>query len=169
VPAVTLFPLFNLAAAKWPVSPWWPQQLTNGLVVWALGNTSIALVVMASFGYRRISLDSLGIWPLGFRISDVLRAANTALWTVGFAYLLLLAVDAIFKVDFRFWVIAFKPVADWHFGPYVRYLPLLVIFFVVLGASLREFSMRGTTTQACLCCGLILTGGFVVLLAAQYV
>jgi hypothetical protein len=90
---------------------------------------------VASFGYRRISLDSLGIWPVGFRISDVLRAANTALWTVGFAYLLLLAVDAIFS-RFRFWVIAFKPVASWHVGPYVHICPCWR-FFVVMGASLR--------------------------------
>jgi pimeloyl-ACP methyl ester carboxylesterase len=169
VPVLTLFPLFNFAAAKWPVSAWWPQQLTNGLVLWALANTLIALVVMLILGFRRISWDSLGIWPAGFRISDVLRAANTALWTVGFGYLLLLTVDATFKVDFRFWVIAFKPLAGWHVAPYFRYLLPLTIFFIVMGASLREFTMRGTTTQACLRCILIVTGGFMALLAAQYI
>jgi len=168
VPVLTLFPLFNVAATYWPVSASWPQQLTNGLVLWALANTLIALAVMLVFGYRRITWDGLGIWPAGFRISDVLRAANTALWTVAFGYLLLLAVDAIFKVDFRFWVIAFKPFASWHVAPYARYLLPLTIFFVVLGASLREFTMRGTTTQACLRCIAIVTGGFVVLLAVQY-
>jgi hypothetical protein len=33
----------------------------------------------------------------------VLRALNTAVLTVGFAYMLLLAIDSACHVDFRFW------------------------------------------------------------------
>jgi hypothetical protein len=37
-----------------------------------------------------------------------------------------------------------------------------------MGASIREFTMRGTTAQACIRCVLIVTGGFIGLLAIQY-
>jgi hypothetical protein len=45
----------------------------------------------------------------------------------------------------------------------------MTLFFVVLGASIREFTLRGTTTQACLRSVLIVAGGFAALLVVQYV
>jgi pimeloyl-ACP methyl ester carboxylesterase len=169
IPVLTYFPLFNVANASWPVSAWWPQQLSNGLVLWSLTNALLALVVMLILGRRVVTLEGLGVWPAGFRISDLLRAMNTAALAVGLGYLLLLVIDRAFNVDFRFWVVAFKRLADWHVVPFVTYLIPLSVFFVVLGASIREFTLRGTTTQACLRAVPIVTGGFVALLYVQYV
>jgi hypothetical protein len=169
IPVLTYFPLFNLANASWPASTWWPQQLSNGLVLWSLANALIALVVILLLGRRTVTLETLGIWPAGHRSSDVLRALNTAVLTVGFGYLLLLGIDSAFNVDFRFWVVAFKRLADWHVAPYLMYLAPMTLFFVVLGASIRDFTLRGTTTQACLRSVLIVAGGFAALLVVQYV
>ena len=88
---------------------------------------------------------------------------------VGVAYGLLWAIDAAFLVDFRFWVIAFKRLAPWHVAPYFMYLMPMTLFFVVLGTSLHQFVVGVGMRRACIRCVLILTNGFLALLALQYI
>jgi len=49
------------------------------------------------------------------------------------------------------------------------YLIPMTLFFVVLGASLNQFVVGVNTRRACLRCVLILTNGFLALLALQYI
>lgn len=169
VPVLTFFPLFNVAQTYWPISAYAPQQLTNGLVLWALTNALVAVIATAILGRGKTTLASLGLWPNGFHVLKLLGAAAAAAFIVAFGYLMLLAIDASFTIDLRFWVIAFKKLAPWHVVPFFTYLIPMTVFFVVLGTSLHQFVIGGTTLRACIRCVLILTNGFLALLAIQYV
>ena len=169
VPVLTYFPLFHAADSFWPVTDQAPQQLTNGLMLWVVVNTLIGTAAIGILGRGSATLASVGIWPARFHAGRLIGAAVLAAAIVGFCYLLLLAIDAAFLVDFRFWVIAFKKFAPWHVAPYFMYLMPMTVFFVVQGASLFQFVIGGRIRRAAARCVLILTNGFLALLAIQYI
>lgn len=169
VPVLTYFPSFNFAQVFWPVTEHAPQQLTNGLMLWVIVNTAIAAAAMGILGRGSATLASVGIWPAGFHIGRVLGAASLAVVLVGVGYLTLLIVDAAFCVDYRFWVVAFKKLAPWHEHAYFMYLMPMTLFFCVLGASLNQFIVGVPLRRACIRSVLILTNGFLALMAIQYI
>ncbi len=169
VPVLTYFPAFNIAQVFWPVTEQAPQQLTNGLMLWVIVNTAIAIAAMGILGRGSTTLASTGIWPRGFHVGRLLATAGIAVVLVGVGYLTLLMVDAVFHVDYRFWVVAFKKLAPWHRGAYLMYLMPMILFFVVLGGSLNQFIVGVGLRRACIRCVLILTNGFLALLAIQYI
>ena len=85
-------------------------------------------------------------------------------------YLALVVVDALFKADFRFWVLALKPLDGPHAALFLVYLPLFGVFSLLalrgFGASL---GIAGEGTSAAIVTGAVAFSlGFVVLLALQY-
>jgi pimeloyl-ACP methyl ester carboxylesterase len=169
VPVLTYFPSFNFAQVFWPVTEHAPQQLTNGLMLWVIVNTAIATAAMGILGRGSATLASVGIWPAGFHMGRMLGAAALAVVLVGVGYLTLLVVDAAFCVDYRFWVVAFKKLAPWHEHAYFMYLMPMTLFFCVLGASLNQFVVGVPLRRACIRSVLILTNGFLALMAIQYI
>ncbi len=169
VPVLTYFPLFSLANLFWPVTDQAPQQMTNGLMLWVSVNTLIAAAALGILGRGRSTLASVGLWPAGFGAGKLIGTAALAVVIVGFCYLLLIAVDSVFKVDFRFWVVAFKTIAPWHVAPYFMYLIPITVFSIVQSASLHQFVIGGRIRRAAVRCVLILTNGFLALMAIQYV
>lgn len=159
VPALTFFPLMKLGMVFFPMRGF-PQWIANQLVVWALVNAAIALV---------LGLVLKGPKPV-FR-TDWPRAAAIALLTVGAAYASLATVAALWTVDFRFWVLALKPLDAAHAAYAIAYAPLWILFFLValrgLNANLAVAGERGALRQARYAAAFSL--GFVVLLAIQYV
>jgi pimeloyl-ACP methyl ester carboxylesterase len=136
------------------------EQITDQLVVWALGTGLIGLA---------LSLV-LRSGPTVFR-HRWLSALAAAIVSVGMGYVALVVVDVLFKTDFRFWVVALKPLDARHFGYVLLYLPFFAVFFLL---SLRSFCaslpVAGESEAAALVFGgLAMALGFVVLLAAQYV
>jgi hypothetical protein len=170
LPVLTYFPFVELAQTPaWPVSPHAPQQLTNGIILWAFVNASFGVIAMVILGRGGATLASVGLWPVGFNVRQLFGAALAALAIVAVGYLALLGIDSAFHVDFRFWVVAFKPLAPWHVVPYFIYVVPLAVLFVIVGASLNQFIVGASTRRACVRCLLILTNGFVALLVLQYV
>ena len=170
LPVLTYFPFFDLAQTPaWPVSPHAPQQLSNGLILWAFVNATLGFIAIVILGRGGATLASVGVWPLGFDLKRLFGAAAAACAIVAAAYLTLFAVDAAFNVDFRFWVVAFKLFAPWQVVPFLVYLVPMSVMFVIVGASLNQFIAGASTGRACLRCVLILTNGFIALLTLQYV
>jgi hypothetical protein len=170
LPVLTYYPYMELAQTPaWPVSPHAPQQLTNGLILWAFVNASFGVVAMVILGRGGATLASVGLWPVGFDLRRLVGSLVAAAAIVAVAYLALLGIEAAFHVDFRFWVVAFKPLAPWHVTPYFVYVVPLSVMFAIVGASLNQFIVGAGTQRAILRCVLILTNGFIALLALQYV
>lgn len=136
LPIVTFFPAFIAVTVLLKPSHLLPQSITNQVVVWALVNAALTLIIgwfgrkrpMATFDYRWVP------------------AALIAPATVAVGYLSLVAADALFTVDFRFWVVALK-----LFSPaqamiaLVYFLPLTAFFLVATQALHGRLSVKGVS------------------------
>jgi pimeloyl-ACP methyl ester carboxylesterase len=158
IPALTYYPAFALANNFVKPSPWLPQAVTNQIMVWAVINALIALVLLP-FAPKRARRT-------GILAPSILIALPTVI--AGYAALWL--ADLAFKIDFRFWIVALKPMSGKQFLIFLIYLAPFTAFFVIALRSLhRNFSTmdagRGTLYLTNI---LALTLGFVVLLGLQY-
>jgi pimeloyl-ACP methyl ester carboxylesterase len=158
IPALTYYPAFALGGTLVMPSAWLPQGVTNQILVWAVINGLIALALMP-FAPKRARRAGL-IGP------SILIALVTVI--VGYAALWL--ADLVFKIDFRFWIVALKLMNAKQFLIFLIYLvPFTAFFIIALHVLHRNFStMRAGRGALYLTNILALTLGFIVLLALQY-
>ncbi len=159
VPVLTYYQFFAWGGQLFPASALLPQTITSQIAFWAVLNGLIVFLV--GFVLKGDKVEGRGpIWG----------AVLIALSTVGIGYLFVLAADFLFKIDFRFWVVALKPMSLVQFKIALVYLVPFTAFFV--------FALRGLHT------GLSVAGdsrlvqyfsnvgalalGFLVFLAFQY-
>ncbi|HQP19066.1 MAG TPA: alpha/beta fold hydrolase [Phenylobacterium sp.] len=158
IPAVTYFPFMKLGNLFFPMKAF-PQWVTNQLLVWAILNGLITLVLGLVLRRGKSNLAKLG-GPA------ILLAV--AVMAVGYGSLAL--VDALFKVDYRFWVLGLKPLDAVHARYALSYLPLWTAYFLValrpLGADL---AVKGEgPVAAYLTAAVAMAGGFAILVGVQY-
>lgn len=182
IPIVTYFWFQNQAGDWFPAGSFWPQNITTGLVTWALGNGLISLVLF--YLWHRFmnkqaggSTDTYGLtWEGKLVWRKIGKALLLALAIIVPAYGLLLLSASIFLVDFRLWVLAFKPMSSLQFGIMLAYLPFFGAFFLmlstVLNGQLRRVDADGNPIGLdwqMLINAVLLAVGFVALLLIQYI
>jgi pimeloyl-ACP methyl ester carboxylesterase len=158
IPALTFYPLMKLGAVFFPMRIF-PQYIQNQLLVWALGNALITLAL--SFVLRGGKPVFTTRW---------LGSAAIAGLTIGVGYLSLVLVDALWKVDFRFWVLGLKPLDARHAIMAIPYFVLWAVYFLVaLRALAANLAVKGEGywTQLSLW-KIAMALGFGVLLIVQY-
>ncbi|MFI4973573.1 MAG: alpha/beta hydrolase [Caulobacterales bacterium] len=171
LPAVTFYPFMKFAPtvffAPFAVTGTLPfalstfsEQITNQLAVWAMLTGVVSLLLSLVLRGERTTFTHR--WGL---------AVGIALLSVSVGYLSLVVVDALFKVDYRFWVLGLKLLDARHFGFFLVYLPFFTAFFLL---ALRGFAssipVRGeSATEASVYGALAMGLGFAVMLGAQYV
>ncbi len=168
VPTALYFWTQNLGQRIIPLNTWWPQQITNGVAFWALVNaglTTLGLILSSKLSARKDRQPlGLGISPRQLFLS-IVAVAIIALAIYGIAAL----TQAITLTDFRFWVVALKPLASHHVLPFFTYLPFFVIFFlsfsVMLNTSLR---VADGGIKPYLVNSTIASVGILILLLVQY-
>ncbi len=158
IPALTYYPAFALAGAFVAPSAFLPQGITNQIMVWAVINGLIALALMP-FAPKRASRAGI-IGP-----SILIAVASVV---VGYAALWL--ADLVFKIDFRFWIVALKLMSSKQFLMFLIYLvPFTAFFVIALHVLHRNFSTMGAPRLALYLTNILaLTLGFIVLLVLQY-
>lgn len=168
VPAASYFWLNDRAADWFPVRAAFPQQITNGIAVWAVANAALALVLFlvwfAVAGRRSGGTSGLA--------GGLVGSAFHAIFTVGSGYLLLLAVNAAFGTDFRAWVLAARPLDALHAQIALPYLAPFTFFFVVLALVLHGQLRAAEATPigaAVVGNGVLMAAGIAGLLLIQYV
>ncbi len=158
VPALTFFAI-PLGAPFFAPSALFPQAITNSLMIWAVLNTLLALAVGWILDGPKPSFDRRWAASIGIAVT-----------TVAIGYLALAIVDFLFKTDFRFWVVALRPLTRTQFFAFLAYLVPFTLF--VLGAfrGLARLMVRGEgAARQYLTAALALPLGFLVLTGAQYV
>jgi pimeloyl-ACP methyl ester carboxylesterase len=158
IPALTFYPLMKAGVFFFPMQLF-PQSIQNQLIVWALINAAITLV---------LSLVLRGGKPTFS--NDWGKSVGIAVATVAVGYLALAAVNAVFNVDFRFWVLALHPLDGRHALMAIPYLFLWAAFFLVaLRALAANLAVKGEgfMFQAG-AWKLAMSLGFIVLLVAEY-
>jgi pimeloyl-ACP methyl ester carboxylesterase len=158
LPALTYLPFMKLGAL-WLPSAQFPQWIQNQLLVWALLNTLLALLAVPFLrrGHPDFSLD-------------IPRASVAALAAVGAGALALWAVDRLLHVDFRFWVVGFRPLDAPRWGVFLTYLPFWILHSVILVrglCALLAVDGAGRRSTYLMAAG-VLGGGFLVLAALEY-
>jgi hypothetical protein len=158
VPAATFHPLMKLGQLFFPMRLF-PQWIQNQLLVWALVNGLITLALSVVLrGGRPAFAHRWG------------RSALIAAATLGVGYASLALVDAVWRVDYRFWVLGLKPLDARHAVMAVPYFILWAAFFLIaIRALVANLAVRGEGF-------LVQTGawklamclGFVVLLVYEY-
>ena len=159
IPGLAFLPLMILGGMLLPASAIFPQTFTNQVMTWALGSLLISYGVL--FFFRKKSAAFTTEW---------LPSIAIGLATVGVGYLSLVIVDALFHVDFRFWVLALKLMSPWQFKSFLLYLiPFGVFFFFTLRGLQSDLAVKQqgwiahyTATKIAMC------GGVALLLIAEY-
>jgi pimeloyl-ACP methyl ester carboxylesterase len=174
LPALTYFPLQAVGALITP-SALLPQNLSNGIMVWALGTGLISLVLLLLWhfvGGRRQHADAAA-YGLALPVDSALigRTLLLGILILVCAHLLLASVAWLFGTDFRFWVIAVKPLDALRAGIVLGYALPFVLFFLIVGAVLHgQLRSDGTSlVRATLRNALLMGLGIAMLLAIQYV
>ena len=120
IPVLSYYLFFAWGAQLLPASAWLPQTITSQIAFWAVLNGVIVFLI--GLVLRGDKVDGRGsIW------SSLL----IALATVGIGYLFVLAADFLFKIDFRFWVVALKPMSLVQAKIALVYLIPFTVFFVL--------------------------------------
>jgi pimeloyl-ACP methyl ester carboxylesterase len=158
IPALTYYPAFALAGTFVKPSAYLPQGITNQIMVWAIVNGLITLALMP-FAPKRAS-----------RMGIVGPSILIALATIIVGYAALWLADILFKIDFRFWIVALKLMSAKQFLIFLIYLiPFTAFFVVALHVLHRNFSTVGAGRTAHYFTNILaLTLGFIVLLVLQY-
>ena len=159
IPPLSFYPFMYLGTVIFPVSRDFPQAITNQLMVWALLNAAITLL--------------LGLWLKSFKPRFDRRLWQTliiACLSVAIGYLALALSDVLFKVDFRFWVVALKLLSQPQWGWFLAYLiPFLAFFVIALSALTSGLMMPSGSAAFQYATALAaLAGGFLLFLIGEY-
>ena len=155
LPALTFFPAFILVTVAVPPSPLLPQTVTTQVTLWALINAGLTLLLM-----RPARTDAGAPWP---------QAALLALATAAIGYAVLAAMAAWFTVDFRFWVVALKPLSASQLRIALVYLVPITLAHVVMLSTLGRLMVAGDgPIRRYGAAMLALAGGFILLLLIDY-
>jgi hypothetical protein len=158
LPALLFFPAFIIVTLALPPSILLPQTVTTQVMVWALVNALLTLLLVR-----------LGPPQPPHATPHWLLAALLALATVAIGYAALLAMAAWFTVDFRFWVVALKPLSLEQFRIALVYLvPITLAQIVTLGGLGRLAVSNDGWIMRYGAAKMALAGGFVLLLVVDY-
>jgi len=139
VPIVTYFWLNNRQVEILPASALFPQTVTSGILIWALGNAAVSLILFLVWHFTTNAKNGATISTYGLttHIGTILKAIALAVCVIFAGYLLLALSDFFFKTDFRFWVVAIKLFSPLQFQIFLGYLPFFTLYFLILGVALN--------------------------------
>ncbi|MEO7055068.1 MAG: alpha/beta hydrolase, partial [Rhizomicrobium sp.] len=158
IPVVSFYPFMGLGQIVMSPSRLFPQSITNQILVWAALNAVITVILgrILKGPKPRFNPRSRG-------------ALAIALLTMATGYLSLLLADFLFKVDFRFWVVALKLLSPHQFGWFLFYLIPFTLCFAVMSRALAGLAIRNDSAARQYGSALAaLAGGFLLFIIAQY-
>ena len=174
IPAITFFWFNNFGSTILPASALFPQNLTTGIMVWALLNGLIGLgiLIVSHFVTKRSAPKQMRdygfIGDEGFRWSIVGKSAALAVAAVGSAYLLLVMSDWLFKTDFRIYILQLHILNGTHFVMFLVYLVPFAIFFLLLASGLHSTARwtggRGGVRREMIANAIVLPVGILILI-----
>lgn len=178
ISAVTYFP-FQIWGSEWLApNSLFPQEITTGVMFWALGNAVISLVLFLIWhatGGRRAGGDArtYGLaGPGGFSWRLVGKSALFAAVVTGALYLLLAFSDWAFQTDFRFYVFQLHLMDAARFRVFLTYLLPFTVFTLVIATvlhgQLRSAESGWSTGRRMLANGVALASGVLALIVVNY-
>ncbi|HWQ46845.1 MAG TPA: alpha/beta fold hydrolase [Longilinea sp.] len=143
IPALTFFKFNNMLGLTWNANAWFSQNITTGILFWAIGNAVISLILFLLWHFisnrkEGATGDNYGLtWAKKLAWGKIGKSFLLALCIAGFAYLLLAVAHYFFNIDFRFWIVALKPLSPLQFRIFLCYLVPFAIYFLVVATVLH--------------------------------
>lgn len=155
VPATTYY-LDLLVVPIVPASRLFPQAISNALMLWAVVNIalSLALARLLPSG-ERVRHD----WPRAVGLAGVVLGALYAV----------VALAAPIPLDFRFWVVALRPLSGGQWPAFLAYLLPFTAFVAVTFRAVDALTAGcGARASRYATAAGAMAGGFLLLTGAQY-
>lgn len=158
----------------------WPQTFTNVYMVWSV-IVGIIAVLLIFINHRFFTGKNGGTgvsygltWDgQGLVWAKVCRSLGLAIAILVPLYLLLLLINSMWLVDFRFWIVPLMPMSPVRFQAFLGYLIPFAIFFVpesvVFAGFLRVRDGKASLGFEMLANAITLTLGALVWLLVAYV
>ncbi len=153
-PALTYY-LLPLSLPLIKPSALFPQGISNSLMIWAIVNALLALLFERLLAPKRARTDVR--WGLSLLIAVIVVAL---LYGV-------VALAGLVQVDFRFWVVALKPLGQRQAVGAISYLLPFTAFVLVAFRDLGELSASRSKAHYAWAAGALATG-FFILTGLQY-
>ena len=159
IPVMTYYLFFTWGGQLLPASAIFPQTITSQIAFWAVLNGAIVFAI--GFVLKGNKVEARG---------DIWGSILLAIATVGIGYLFVIAADFLFKIDFRFWVVALKPMSLVQAKIALVYLVPFTLFFVLALRGLHAgLSVAGDNRMVQYLSNIgAMAFGFLVFLAVQY-
>jgi pimeloyl-ACP methyl ester carboxylesterase len=176
--AILTFYPFELFGESWKVSAVFPQNITNGIMTWAIGGALIGLVLFTLWhlGLNRrqgAQLSNYGITGENNRLEwrKIGKALLYAIVVIAAAYIALAFLNWAFNTDVRIWVFNIKPLNAAHFSIWLAYVIPFILYFLMLGVILHGQLRiaRLTLGWQMLINVVVMVIGYVVLLLVEYI
>ncbi|MEJ5273695.1 MAG: alpha/beta fold hydrolase [Spirochaetota bacterium] len=169
---------FKIGAKIFKASWLFPQTITSQIMTWALFNGLVNLIIFLLVHYIFNKKAGFNCYTYGFtdtqgkiHFSTIINDFLFAFFSIFSGYLMLVLADYFFKIDFRFWIIALKPMSIVHFGIFLRYLiPFFIFFFI--SSFILNGSMRLPTKSHWLpyiVNMIIMAGAFIIFILVEYI
>jgi len=166
--SVVIYLLLASASTSFALSYFFIEPTVNQILFWAVINGCITALIILGFYF--FSKKSAGAAPANYGLvgGSITIAASlvTAVCGIALAYLTVFLMQAVFKVDFRIWVLAVRVFKCEHLATTLRYIPFFFIFYFIntIGINANTRGKKCGTLIAIL----INIGGLLLWTAIQY-
>ena len=124
---IMIIPFFVIGLSL--VNPFWPQDTTSPIAVWALGSGLIGLlIVRITSGKLKRRGEELGL-KIGWK--PLFKTIFIAVAVVSITYLLVFAADYFLKTDFRIWSFAVRVFSAEKIWVALKYAPFFLGYFIL--------------------------------------
>lgn len=146
----------------------------NSIVLWAVVCgliTTILLSLQFVLGEKKKKGYSLSYYGMRLAPKGIALSLIIAVIVVVVLYVLLFIVDALWKVDFRIWVLAAKTFEGTQLTAALKYMPFFFIYFLALSAAIAYNinTMKSKGAKQYLLGAALAAGGILVFALRQYI
>jgi hypothetical protein len=174
---ITYYPLTLIGYVMVKVSWLFPQQESNRIMFWLLVNAFLSLIFFSIWHKVSNKKKGASIASYGLKASSGLewKRLGLSVWfaflTVAVVYLAEIIIAYFFTVDFRFWVIALKPLTLIQFKVALRYFIPFLLFYLMFAVVLHgQLRLPNASFKNRMIINMIIAGlGFLLLLLYTYV
>lgn len=177
IPIITWFPLTLIGNVAAKASTIFPQQVGNCVLFWMMANALLSLILFSIWHFasnrkKGGNLISYGLkTPGGMDWKKIGLSVWFAFLVIAIVYLSVVLTSYFFNVDFRFWILAVKPMSLMQTRIALRYLIPMALFYIMFAVVLQGQmrSLKGSTAKRMIMSTVVGALGYLVMLLILYI
>lgn len=124
------------------INPFWPQDTTGGIGMWALGSGLVALLMLRMGLGKKLKGSGVELHTRlekGMLWRTIMLALTIAVGTFSLVFI----ADYVFQTDFRLWTLVVRVFSAPKLWLAVKYLPFFLLFYIVNSISISRNDIKG--------------------------